>query len=997
VARSASPLVGRTSEVAAVVALLDRAAEGTPGVMIVDGDAGVGKTRLLAEALTAAAERGIRTLIGHCVDLGEAPPPYLAFTEAFGRLATEDPGLIDAMLSIYPALARLLPTPPGGRERHAADRVDRGELFESVLGALTIANPDETVLFVVEDVHWADQATRDLLGFLFTRLLGQRLAVIATVRSDDLHRRHPLRPTLAEWSRLPAVQRLHLGRLPAEHVRTLVRALHEGPMPEDELRDIVTRADGNAFFAEELVAAAEQYTDPQFLPWQLADLLLVRLDRLTAHAREVVQVASVGGRRIGHETLQAVLPFEPAELDAALRDAVDTHILEATSSGGYRFRHALLAEAVYDDLLPGERNRIHAAYAGHLAALPDSAAAGGMRWAALARHARASHDLQTAYWASLRAGEEAMALAAPQEALNHFQAALELAPQVPGETDDPAPLVLSVVDAAVAAGRQYRGLRIAREALHALDPQAPPLTRAQLLYASAFAAVEGEVDDAVLTTTAEALRLVPAEPPTAFRARLAALHARCSLIVGRDVDSERWAREAVATAAALDDPGASADAEITLAVLSRRAASPEEAAARLTELAETARSAGNAAAELRTRYNVGSLYYEMADFERSQRAYELASSRAREIGRPWAAFAVDARAMAALVQYVRGDWDGALQRLDLSGERATAQAEALYAATGMAVRAGRGDRAALQMLGPLRDWWERDSRTALYTVGAALDLYQLDGRVPDALTLLDELVSALSMIWQNPWFLARVRLNAQALAVLSAAAPGATQPERAELAAHGLRLVAEADDVVVRGLPDGRKMGAEGVGWQRRLVAEWARLRWLCDVDAPTEAEHVAAWRASVDGFGYGAVYEQARSRVGLARVLRAAGDVREAADVAAHATEVAAALGAQPLLDELDSIGLGPARTGGTVGAAGGGPRNGDAARSGGAETLTAREREVLALVEQGRTNRQIGRQLYISEKTVSVHVSNILAKLAVGSRTEAAALARRDGLLDS
>ena len=975
--RAAIPLVGRSAELATVVAAVDRAAAGLPSALIIDGDAGVGKTRLLAELLDAAAQRGVLALIGHCVDLGDTPPPYLAFTEAFGRLAAEDRDLVDRLLAGYPALARLLPT---NTNRDPEDRVDRGDLFEAVLGGLTMPTVDRPVLFVVEDVHWADQATRDLLGFLFTRLLNQRVAIVATLRSDDLHRRHPLRPTLAEWSRLPAVERLHLDPLPDEDVRTLVRTLHTQPIAEADLRDIVTRADGNAFFAEELVAAAEQCADPRYLPWQLADLLLVRLDRLSADAREVIRVAAVGGRHISHATLSAVVDMAPHTLDMALREAVDAHILEATASGGYRFRHALLAEAVYDDLLPGERVRIHAAYATYLAAPQEEGRARhGSRSAELARHARASHDLETAYTASLRAGEEAMAIAAPQEALNHFQTALELVPQVKAAEGDPAPLVLSVVDAAVAAGRSYRGLRLAKEALHALDDDAAPLTRAELLYAFAFAAIAGETDDAPLNATAEALRLVPAEPPTAFRARLAALHARCALIVGRDLDAERWAHEAIATAAALSAPAASADAEVTLAVLAKRAARPEDAIRRLIELADTARATGETAAELRTRYNLGGMYYEIGDFAKSEAAYRQAFERAREIGRPWTAFGMDARAMVGLVQYMRGDWDGALRTLSVSGEAATAQAEALYAATSMAVRAGRGDRSVLALLPPLRDWWERESRAGLYAVGAALDLYQIDGDVDAAVKLLDELVAMLTVIWQNPYFLARIRLSAQALAVLSAAARQATQARRAELVELGRAQLTAGQDALANGLPMGRRLGGEGEAWRARLEAEWARLRWLCDVEAPSEAEHIAAWRASVTAFEFGNVHEQARSRARLATVLRAAGEVREATEQAVLAGTTARELGAQPILDELDAAGVGTL------------PRS-----TGSPESLTAREQEVLELVVAGRTNRQIGRQLYISEKTVSVHVSNILAKLGVSSRTEAAALARREGLVE-
>jgi DNA-binding NarL/FixJ family response regulator len=968
-----TPLIGRRTELDTLLAAVRHASQGVSSVVVLDGDAGVGKTRLLSELVQAATEQGVLNLIGHCVDLGDAPPPYLPFSEAFGRFASERPESIEELLAAYPAIGRLLPR-RGPAVRGTENRVDRGELFESVLGALALPALRQPVLLVVEDIHWADQATRDLLGFLFTRVTSERLAIVASFRSDDMHRRHPLRPTLAEWSRLAAVERLHLDPLGADEVRTLVRSLHTAPMAELDLRGIVSRADGNAFFAEELVAAAGQYADAQQLPWQLADLLLVRLDPLSDDARQVVRVAAVGGRRVSHDMLAAVFDLPAAALDAALRDAVDAHILEPTSSGrGYTFRHALLAEAIYDDLLPGERVRLHAAYAAVLAKGEQGSAA------ERARHARASHDLPTAYVASVQAGDAAMSVAAPQEAMRHYETALELAPLV-ASAPDPAPLVLALVDAAVAAGRSYRGLRLAREALDALAPNEPPASRAMLLYAFGFAAVAGETDIEAFAATEEALRLVASDQPSVFLARLAGLHARTALNVAREVDSERWARQAVEIGRAVGSSEVVADAETTLAMLARRAGDPADAARRLSVLADAAHESGEAAAEIRMRYNLGGLHYELGDLEQSQIAYAEATRRAAEAGRPWAVYSVESRAMLSLVQYVRGHWDEAARIVDVSDETPPGQAEALLAATGMAVRAGRGDRSALELLPALRRWWERDVRMALYAMGATLEFHEQQARGDDALALIDEAVELLGRIWQEPWFLARIRFAAQGVATLSAEVMTAPQSRRAAIVASADQLTDDGRTSARKGLPAGRKLGVEGLAWLDRLEAEWMRLRWLAGVDAPGEAEHIAAWQRSADAFGYGHVVELARSRTRLAAVLRAAGRATEAAEQATLARDVARGLRAEPLLAEVRALGLTSL------------PR---ASGPSGADALTARERDVLALLVEGRTNRQIAGQLYISEKTVSVHVSNILAKLSVRSRAEAAALANRDGLL--
>ncbi len=1007
VPRSVTQLVGRSDELAELVAALDHTLTGTASVVVLDGDAGVGKTRLLTELLATARERDTLTLIGHCVDLGDAPPPYLPLTEAFARLANQRPELVDEIRRRFPALARLLPReaqPPGGRQE-SGERLNRGELFEAVVGALAALAADQPLLLVVEDVHWADQATRDLLGYLFTRVAGEPLTVVVSFRSDDLHRRHPLRPTLAEWSRLPAVQRVHLEPLGADDVRTLVRALTGAPLPEQQIRSIITRAEGNAFFAEELVAAG-QFADVQALPWQLADLLLVRMDRLSADARELVGVAAVGGRRVSHELLAQVAMLPHDGLDAALREAVDAHILQPTPSGrGYTFRHALLAEAVYDDLLPGERVRIHAAFARALAARGGSAAE-------LAAHARASHDLPTAYTASVRAGQEAMAVAAPQEAMRHLQTALEIAPLIgaplvtehagdiddtsdiddtggsaseaggPGPVTDLASLLLAVVEAAVAAGRSYRGLRLAREALAALPVDAPDRARARLLYAVCFAGVAGEADLEMLHDNAEALRLVADEPDSLFTIRVKALHARLNLAFGREVEAERWALAAIDMARRLDRPGPLADAETTLAVLRRRADEPAAAAARLQAVAEEAQRAGETIAELRSRYNIGSLHFEQGELEQAQAAYELTWRRAREIGRPWTVYGMDARSMTGLIQYTRGDWDGALRTLDLTGESPTMQAEALFDSSVLAVQVGRGEPATDRVLARLRPWWERESRVAINTVFAVLEHHEQRADVCAAAALLDEAIPLLSTLWQDPWFLGRIRLSAAAVATFAAAAPASTQAQRAELVERARPLVGDGRTSAEKGLPSGRRLGVEAVAWLARLEAEWARLRWLAGVEAPGEVEHLKLWQAAVDAFAdesFGNVAERARCRARMAAVLRSAGRLTEAAEQADQAREVARRLRAQPLLDEVRALGLAPR-----------GPRG--AGRGGkGTDALTDREREVLGLLVEGRSNRQIARQLYISEKTASVHVSNILAKLGVRSRAEAAAVARR------
>jgi predicted ATPase len=524
------PLVGRAAELDRLAGLVGLPSSGSPGTgpegaVLLAGDAGVGKTRLLAELRARAEDAGYRVLVGHCLDFGDSALPYLPFSEAFGRLATEAPTLARSLVEAGPAIARLMParrvlpeqSAPADDESHV--QLDRPDLFAAVHAALELLGRAEPLLLIVEDVHWADRSTREMLSFLFSRRFDAPVAVVASYRSDDLHRRHPLRTAAAEWSRLPGVSRVELGRLLDDDVRALVGSLHRGPMSERSLRGIVERAEGNAFFTEELVGATE--VGPDSIPEALADLLLVRLDQLDEDARHVVRAASVSGRRVPHLLLDRVLDGQVGALDVALRAAVERNVLVPMGGDGYAFRHALLAEAVYDDLLPGERVRLHAAYAKAL----QQGGVGGTA-AELARHARAANDLATAARASVAAGDEAMAVAGPDEAARHYELALELATDTDIEGIDVVELTAKACEAALAAGQTYRALALARDQLRATSPDTHPHARLRLLRVKASVAIVADAGADPLMNTSEALELLEKHPDDTLRAQILALHAR---------------------------------------------------------------------------------------------------------------------------------------------------------------------------------------------------------------------------------------------------------------------------------------------------------------------------------------------------------------------------------------------------------------------------------------------------------------------------------------
>src|SRR5499433_1159007 len=417
----ASKLVGRAIEFRRLTRVLDQAVAEEPMVALVSGDAGMGKTRLVAELATVAAARGFMVLSGRCAELGDSVP-YLPLADALHSAAHTSPALADA-IAARPVLGMLLPDRDnaelaGGEVIGMA----RQQLFGAVLGMLAELAEKTPVLLVLEDMHWADRSTRDLLTFLSRVLHRERIAVIATYRTDDLHRGHPLRAVAAELLRLPSVIANEVRPLRDEAMAEHLTALAQYPLEAAELEAIIRRAEGNTYYAEELLAASACGTG---LPAGLAELLLARLQRLSAAGQQVVHAAAVAGRRVDDDLVRQACGLDEPEYEQAVREAVANQLLVPDGEEGYAFRHALLREAIYADLMPGERTRLHARLADlladerRLAEVPGTAAE-------LAHHCLASHDIQGAFSASVLAGEEAERLAAPAEAHRHYDQALSL-------------------------------------------------------------------------------------------------------------------------------------------------------------------------------------------------------------------------------------------------------------------------------------------------------------------------------------------------------------------------------------------------------------------------------------------------------------------------------------------------------------------------------------------------------------------------------------------
>lgn len=255
----------------------------------------------------------------------------------------------------------------------SGDSLSQARLFEQILALLGELGSAQPVVFAIEDLHWADPSTRDFLSFLIHNAGAAPLLLVCTYRSDELHRRHPLRAFLSEHGRLPTVEQLELQPFTEEELRAQLEAILEAP-PENELvRRLFGRSEGNAFFSEELLAASVDGESD--LPQTVRDALLIRTDAVSPASQEVLRVAAAVGRLVPHGLLAAVADHPEPQLTEELREAVAHQLLLYGRDGeSYEFRHALLRESIYADLLPGERTRIHMALAEKLAADPRLAA-----------------------------------------------------------------------------------------------------------------------------------------------------------------------------------------------------------------------------------------------------------------------------------------------------------------------------------------------------------------------------------------------------------------------------------------------------------------------------------------------------------------------------------------------------------------------------------------------------------------------------------------------
>jgi DNA-binding CsgD family transcriptional regulator/tetratricopeptide (TPR) repeat protein len=966
--------VGRAVELAELTAAYDAAAEAA-SVVLVGGEAGIGKSRLIAEFTARLDSKDARVVEGGCLELGSDGLPYAPFVAVTRRLVRDlgPEQIVSALPGGGRSLARWLPELASSQ---TADAEDGGKprLFEEILTLLEHLAAERPLVVVLEDLHWADASSRELLVFLIHNLTCPGVLLVGTYRST-LEAAHPLRPLLAELGRAPRVRLLapvRFGR--AEVERQLTAILGTRPVPELVAR-ILDRSEGNPLFVEALVQAGE--TTPE----TVRELLLSGLWTIPDQSRRLLRVASVAGGQFGHALLPAVTGLDDYAVEDALRPIVDRQLL-VPAGDGYVFRHALIRSAVYEDLLPGERTRLHAGFAEALVASPSLVPEGrapaevANHWYAAGAHRRAL----TAAWDAAASAQRSLAY---EEQHRMLERVLELWPLVTDAESrigvDRAAVLVLAAGACLFGGNGERGRELATAALDEIDATAEPMRAVEAL--EFRSRLEHRISGGGGEDVEAALRLLPDDPDLPARGRLLGQQAHLILMAGDYERSRLLGKEIWRIAEQADDARLRYRARIVQSVVVSEAGDHESALELVGEAAELAKRWRNPDDLLTAMlYESAALISFACDYERAAAVLRPAIVQARRVGMASMRGTMLASNL-AMCLFKLGEWEeldevlaealasappplyrsGLLfSHIDLSTARGALAVAAESVAESVSIVEDHPDAEWIQ-----QGQYASQLRMMVAQDGPVAAAHQLWRALADQ-RLLGRPVFA--------WPVLEVGGRIQVALLDQAGRDQGTRDEAARLRA--------ALDAVSRDLPAAT-----------RRDQAW-RLTYLAGTT--NGGGSPPAWNAAVDQWrDLKMPYHAARALAGGARADLEAGDRSSAVAKLREAATIAAGLGAVPLAQEVEQLAA-RARLVLTPDAGRiSGPVSGDAAER--RHGLTPRELEVLRLIADGRSNRQIAADLFISANTAGVHVSRILAKLGVTTRTEAAARAHRLQLFDS
>jgi len=973
--RIKSPVfVGRRSELELLTGWLAAAREGSARVVVIGGEAGIGKSRLVTELAGLAEAQGACVLSGAAADYGEGGLPFGAVMEAFRPHTSTSAAGLPGISPDQPELARL--SLPELRRTLSQER-----MFELLLGLLERLSRDRLTVLVLEDLHWADASTREFLAFLARNISSVRLLVVGTYRADDVRRHHPLRRYLAELGRGGRIERISLARFERDEARQQLEAIAGRSVDEELVGRLFERSQGNPFFIEEVFAADAQGSS---LPPDLRELLLARLDELSERTRSVLSAAAVAGRA-DDEFLATVTALPAEDVAASVREAIDGFVLERTAEPavlGHAFRHALLREAIYDELLAGERIRLHRRVAELMSdSLEHGRDATGKAQllAQLAHHWEQARQPSQALLAAWRAGIAAEQAMAYPEASRQFSRLLELWPAVPeperllaaelerdrlGEPADRAYVFERAALAAHTGGDLQRAAQLWQQAAAEVNPRIEPDRAALIQLGLADSLNDASEGSAADEATARAAELLGPGTAPSVRARVLIHGAGLRVVAGRPREALAEIEDALTAAQESGDVALQAEAHVgagsSLAFMGRL----EDGLAHY----RTARSIADAAGLIGLVAGIdkwcGVILDAAARFDEALATLEASQLVGRELGYVHMVRHTDA--VIAQSMQRSGRWQEALAAIDRSLARPASDWGRVIAAY-IYVGLGRFEEASRQ----LEVAWDsvRLSKSSAsygpyFAARVEMAIWQGD---PSA--ALDSARQGLVLVEEMSdlrWATELTRLGMWAAGELGA------RDDASRLLEH---LRAEA----LPRLAEGNIFDGETRAGLATAEAEMSRL----DGQPSTEA-----WSTAADAWlrlkePYPAAYALFRQ----AEEMLAQGRRRAAAEPLGRALRHVRDLGAEPLLGQIEAL----ARRGrldlGVAQPAG---------RSADEYGLTAREREVLAMLAAGSTDQQIAKALFISAKTASVHVSNIKAKLGVEHRIEASAIALRMGLTE-
>jgi DNA-binding CsgD family transcriptional regulator/tetratricopeptide (TPR) repeat protein len=952
-------LVGRLAETSALDEALRMAAEsseGGPVAVVIAGDAGIGKSRLAAEVSGRAAAAGWLLLSAGCVDLAEGSVPYLPLVDALrGFTAAELPPVLEHWRhgETGPAAPELSPD------------AARGRVYAAYLDLLRTRSDEAPVALVVEDVHWADRATRDLLSYLIRGLgtpqFQARVFVLLTYRSDELTQTSPVRSWLSELFRLPRVSRLDLG--PLDQAAVIAQLDSLGTFDRRQAREIYRRSEGNPFYVEELAAIWSE--GDLHVPEAVRNLADVRVGQLEPQVRDMVRLLAAVGRPATFELLELLSTDPSDKLLAALHSAVDSAILTVDrETSAYRFRHALLAEAVLDQFLPGERAAVHGIIAGALAQQPALSTGPGE----LGYHQAAAGDLQAALVSYVAAAEEAERVYAFGQAGEYLQRELELRARVPDAAvatgRSRGDVLVGVAQNLGRAGDFDRAVAYATAALAEPEIAGDPERGADLWQRIARYHLQDGNGPPAFAAYQAAATLLDSAPPARGRSRLAADHALALAIWDRNDEAVTQAERAVCLAAEDGDLAARGLALNASGVARTSVGRIDDGERDLREALDLARAYGSIEDIARATMNLGYTLLSAGRNEESLELSETAIAENEDSGLDLRRGALN-RINASEALFALGRWDEAIAQAEAVRHRIEfrfAGRRASITRARVATARGEDDLAAslLSWVKPAgqgqgEPYIGADWRLVVAERAAWAGRYD-EGRAAIAAGL--ELVAG-----NDAWYTARlcaVGLRLEADRCISAHARRARSEEAAaRQRADGL--AANVADVVGPG---------EIEAWAAQARAEYLRLGASKVSGSPVEE-----WTGVRERWRFlRQPYREAYSRLRLAEAELAAGDRRSATSELASAAALAEQLEAAPLAALIADV----AHRGGI-----------DASRTSGPEGLTPREREILAQVVAGASNRDIATALFISPKTVSVHVSALLRKFGVTGRGDLSAAA--------